>query len=227
MKTVLKLAFYIGLAAFSGMVSAFDRGKDVENSIRPCLEKIKAVDHFFYDNLLKEDELKKCYEDAKLFDKYHNKTLSEFSLWLGVYATVEKLNGELVNLVSLGEEKGTNSHKNIPDNYDGIPTIWADELMYNYELNEKLGDELFKNKEIVVVGAVRGISLDNASKEAVIELEADSLGLLSVFVQLDKSSLKKAKEIDRGQIIAVAAKVKGGDRNRVDLSHGKVKAINL
>ena len=230
MNKLLKLAFCVGIVVYSGMSSALDKGKDVQDSIRPCIDKIKSDEHYLYDSyekILKEEEIKKCYEDSKIYDKYHNKSISEFALWLGVYAIVEKMNDELANLVSLGSKTGKNTHKDIPDNYNGIPTVWAEEIMYSYELNEKDADEHFRDKEIVVVGVVRGISWDKKSKAPVIEMVADSLGLQSVFIELDKSSRTKAEAVDRGSTIAVAGTVKGGDSYRVDLSNGKIQDINL
>ena len=212
----------IGLLAAFVSTSSFAAIDGMDESVRPCIDRIKLSSGSNYVKPITEKELTKCYEGVKIHDKYLTKTLPEFAAWLGVRATIEKMDDELGKIVSLGTTKNSRIKK-VPDNYDGIPVIRAYELMRSYEEDAQSADESYKNKQFVIVGTVNLIKKDSITGKTVVELEGDPLGLFNVYIYLDDQSIESAKHLNKDDIVSISGNIVGvSEELRMEIVDGKI-----
>ena len=224
-KSALLVGTCLGLLGALSAEAAID---GMDDSVRPCIEKVKLSLSNAYAQPISEADLKLCYEGAMMFDKYLTKTLPEFAAWIGVRATMEKMEDQFGKLMGMGSRQNRRVQGVLPSKYNNLPVVRAFELMRDYEENEASADERYKDKRYIIVGTVNIVKKDPVSQKVVVELQGDNLGLFNCYVYLQETQNSQAAQLNKDEVVNLEGVVHGiSNELRLEVGDGKILPGNL
>lgn len=193
------------LLAFAPAAYSFNDFDPQEN--RLCIDKVKAYLADHTKQRITDDDFKECYLQYSKSSHYGGRSFSEFACIIGVYASVERLQdsfGLNEYIFRLGNE-GSNKMQ-----YNGGPLeISAFDLMSLYENNQLKADNLFKNKNVTILGEISDIRKDPDFGDVVVEIKADNFGIFSITAYIDKDAEQSALAFRIGEQIKLSGTVLG------------------
>ncbi len=201
-KSLLVTAALFAFAPAAYSYSDFDPQQN-----RTCIDKVKnyLADHT--NQRITDEDFKECYLQYSKSSHFSGRSFSEFACLIGVYASVERLQDSFgldEYIFDLGNETTQKLQTK-----NGPVEISAFDLMSLYENNQLKADNLFKNKNVSILGEISDIRKDPDFGDMVVEIKADNFGIYSITAYINKESEQKALSFRIGEQIKVNGTVLG------------------